>query len=65
MIQQFVKMGYKVLACGPSNISVDNMVERLSSSKIKMVRIGHPARLLQSVLDYSMDVNNKHFKYLV
>ena len=41
----------KVLACAPSNIAVDNMVERLfiSNPKLKIVRIGHPARLLDTV----------------
>ena len=41
----------KVLACAPSNIAVDNIIERLSESdpKLKIVRIGHPARLLESV----------------
>ena len=42
--------------CGPSNISVDNIVERLAPHKISMVRIGHPARLLPSVLNHSLDI---------
>ena len=47
------------MACAPSNIAVDNIVEKLAASKlskVKMVRIGHPARLLQSVLNFSLDV---------
>ena len=41
----------KVLACAPSNIAVDNIIERLHEAdpKLKIVRIGHPARLLASV----------------
>ena len=46
----------RVLVCGPSNISVDNIVERLAPHKIPMVRLGHPARLLPSVLNHSLDV---------
>lgn len=42
--------------CGPSNISVDNIVERLSPHKIPIIRLGHPARLLPSVLSHSLDV---------
>ena len=42
--------------CGPSNISVDNIVERLALHKIPIVRLGHPARLLPSVLNHSLDV---------
>lgn len=42
--------------CGPSNISVDNIVERLALHGVSLVRLGHPARLLPSVLDHSLDV---------
>ena len=42
--------------CGPSNISVDNIVERLAPHKVPIVRLGHPARLLPSVLNHSLDV---------
>ncbi|KAK0667160.1 P-loop containing nucleoside triphosphate hydrolase protein [Cercophora samala] len=47
---------YRILVCGPSNISVDNIVERLSPHKIPLIRLGHPARLLPSVLNHSLDV---------
>jgi DNA polymerase alpha-associated DNA helicase A len=56
VIQQLVKRGERVLVCGPSNLSVDNLVERLAKSKIPMVRIGHPARILDSVLQHSLEV---------
>ena len=41
----------KILACAPSHIAVDNMIEKLHllDPKLKIVRIGHPTRLLQSV----------------
>ena len=42
--------------CGPSNISVDNIVERLAPYKIPILRLGHPARLLPSVLNLSLDI---------
>lgn len=47
----------KVLACAPSNIAVDNMIERIHAEnpKLKIVRIGHPARLLESVQHLSLD----------
>jgi superfamily I DNA and/or RNA helicase len=32
------------------------MVEKLSRSHVKMVRLGHPARLLPSILDHSLDL---------
>jgi DNA polymerase alpha-associated DNA helicase A len=51
-----LKRGLRVLVCGPSNISVDNIVERLAPHKIPILRLGHPARLLPSVLNHSLDV---------
>ena len=46
----------RVLVCGPSNVSVDNIVERLAPHKLPIIRLGHPARLLPSVLNHSLDV---------
>lgn len=51
-----VKRNMRILVCGPSNISVDNIVERLSPHRVPIVRLGHPARLLPSVLNHSLDV---------
>ncbi|CAK7264499.1 hypothetical protein SEPCBS119000_001018 [Sporothrix epigloea] len=56
LILQFVHRGLRVLVCGPSNISVDNLVERLATHSVPMIRLGHPARLLPSVLSHSLDV---------
>ncbi|KAJ5154709.1 uncharacterized protein N7500_010148 [Penicillium coprophilum] len=56
LILQFVKRKKRVLVCGPSNVSVDNIVERLAPKKVPVVRIGHPARLLPSVLEHSLEV---------
>jgi len=56
LIWQAVKRGERVLACAPSNVAVDNMVERLHAAKLNVVRLGHPARLLPSVVRRSMDV---------
>lgn len=73
----------KVLVCGPSNISVDTILERLSDifseeegqtdkktrrgkkststgkHPEKLIRIGHPARLLGSNLQHSLDILSK------
>lgn len=45
------------MACAPSNIAVDNMIERIyaANPKLKIVRIGHPARLLESVQQFCVD----------
>lgn len=51
-----IKRNLRILVCGPSNISVDNIVERLAPHKVPLIRLGHPARLLPSVLNHSLDV---------
>ncbi|KAJ4414437.1 hypothetical protein N0V82_007944 [Gnomoniopsis sp. IMI 355080] len=56
LILQMIKRNLRILVCGPSNISVDNIVERLSPHKIPILRLGHPARLLPSVLNHSLEV---------
>ncbi|KAF2014895.1 P-loop containing nucleoside triphosphate hydrolase protein [Aaosphaeria arxii CBS 175.79] len=56
LILQMLKQNLRLLVCGPSNIAVDNIVERLASHKVPMIRLGHPARLLPSVLNHSLDV---------
>ncbi|XP_026783616.3 DNA-binding protein SMUBP-2 [Pangasianodon hypophthalmus] len=55
VILQAVKQGQKVLCCAPSNVAVDNLVERLAKSKAKVLRLGHPARLLESIQKHSLD----------
>ncbi|XVE96006.1 hypothetical protein REPUB_Repub02eG0184400 [Reevesia pubescens] len=55
IILQEVKRGSKILACAASNIAVDNIVERLAPHRVKLVRLGHPARLLPQVLDSALD----------
>ena len=56
LIRQLVRQKLRVLVCGPSNVSVDNIVERLAPHKLPIIRLGHPARLLPSVLSHSLDV---------
>nr|XP_020475017.1 DNA-binding protein SMUBP-2 isoform X2 [Monopterus albus] len=55
IILQAVKQGQKVLCCAPSNVAVDNLVERLARCKARVVRLGHPARLLESIQKHSLD----------
>jgi ATP-dependent RNA/DNA helicase IGHMBP2 len=54
-IRQAVARGDRVLACAASNIAVDNVAERLVAGGVRVVRVGHPARLLPSVVDRSLD----------
>ncbi|CAB1426957.1 unnamed protein product [Pleuronectes platessa] len=55
IILQAVKQGQKVLCCASSNVAVDNLVERLARCKAKVLRLGHPARLLESIQKHSLD----------
>ncbi len=50
VIVQLAKQGAHVLACAPSNTAVDNLVERLVSYGVRCVRVGHPARMADSVV---------------
>uniref|UniRef100_A0A224YIC1 DNA helicase n=1 Tax=Rhipicephalus zambeziensis TaxID=60191 RepID=A0A224YIC1_9ACAR len=55
VILQCSKQGSKVLVCAPSNVAVDNLVERLLCTSLKVVRLGHPARLLPAIARHSLD----------
>jgi ATP-dependent RNA/DNA helicase IGHMBP2 len=47
--------GERVLASAPSNLAVDNLVERLVASGLDCVRLGHPARVLPAVLAHTLE----------
>ncbi|CAB9510418.1 polymerase alpha-associated DNA helicase A [Seminavis robusta] len=79
LIQQAVHHhGMRVLVTAPSNVAVDNVLERLASKNsgpnppkrkakannknnnhnnkpLRMVRLGHPARIQPSILSYSLE----------
>ncbi|RMB97934.1 hypothetical protein DUI87_25412 [Hirundo rustica rustica] len=55
IILQAVQQGLKVLCCAPSNVAVDNLVERLAGGRARLLRLGHPARLLQPIQQHSLD----------
>jgi len=49
IVRQAVAEGARVLASAPSNIAVDNMLEKMLDAGLKAVRMGHPARILDSL----------------
>src|SRR5258706_5801331 len=49
IILQAAQQGHRILASAPSNIAVDNMVEKLLESNLRIVRLGHPARILEAL----------------
>jgi ATP-dependent RNA/DNA helicase IGHMBP2 len=55
IILHMIKARNKVLVCAPSNIAVDNLVEKLANHNVKIVRLGHPARAMDSITKYSLD----------
>ncbi|MEX0824719.1 MAG: AAA domain-containing protein, partial [Pirellulaceae bacterium] len=56
IIRQAIAGGDKVLATAPSNTAVDNLLERLVAAKQNVVRIGHPARVLETLQTHTLDV---------
>ncbi|HYG70239.1 MAG TPA: AAA domain-containing protein, partial [Anaeromyxobacteraceae bacterium] len=55
VIRRAAARGEPVLAAAPSNLAVDNLVERLAAAGLDCVRIGHPARVLPSVLEHTLE----------
>ncbi len=55
IIRQAVRRGQRVLAGAPSNIAVDNILEKLlpescpGSTALRLVRLGHPARMIEGL----------------
>ncbi|MEM6641363.1 MAG: AAA domain-containing protein [Bacteroidota bacterium] len=60
-IKEVVRTEKQVLVCAPSNAAVDLLVERLVGERLRVLRLGHPARLTPEVIENSLDVKvSKH-----
>jgi len=55
VIYQAVARGDRVLACAPSNTAVDNLLERLVAIMPNVLRVGHPARVFESLRGHTLD----------
>ena len=44
-----------LLVCAPSNAAVDLLTEKLAARGLKVVRVGHPARIQPLLLEHSLD----------
>jgi superfamily I DNA and/or RNA helicase len=55
VIRRAAARGQRVLATAPSNLAVDNLMERLLAAGVDGVRVGHPARVLPSLLEHTLE----------
>jgi ATP-dependent RNA/DNA helicase IGHMBP2 len=55
LILQAVARGERVLACAPSNLAVDNLLEKLLAIGENPVRLGHPARVSEALREQTLD----------
>src|SRR5262249_29154076 len=56
LVRQAVRRGERVLACAPSNLAVDNLLEKLLAVGEEPVRLGHPARGARPLPGHPPDV---------
>jgi superfamily I DNA and/or RNA helicase len=66
-IKQTVEKEKQVLVCAPSNAAVDLLVEKLSEQNLRVLRIGHPARVTEQTLSKTLDSKiamHEHYKEL-
>lgn len=54
-IKQAVKNEGQVLVCAPSNAAVDLLADKLSDQGLRVLRIGHPARVTEQSLSKTLD----------
>ncbi|MFN8258500.1 MAG: AAA domain-containing protein [Bacteroidales bacterium] len=59
-IIQTLKTEQQVLVCAPSNAAVDLLVEKLSQQGIDVLRVGHPARVTEEILNTTLDARIAH-----
>eukprot|EP00400_MALV-I_sp_L67-5_P000339 gene339-716_t len=56
LIAEFVSRGLRCIIAAPSNIAVDNMLERCAAIGVKgLCRLGHPVRMQDAIKKYSLE----------
>ncbi|MBC7473679.1 MAG: AAA family ATPase [Candidatus Sericytochromatia bacterium] len=67
-IEYTLRTEKQVLVSAPSNTAVDLLTQKISENGIRVIRIGHPARVSTQLQKYSLDeqiINHAHYKELV
>ena len=55
-IRQTVAREESVLACAPSNTATDHLLKKLAAAGLKVVRLGHPARVAEELRHHALDL---------
>lgn len=55
LVRRLVARGERVLVCAPSNLAVDNLLERLIADGLPALRLGHPARVMPELRTHTLD----------
>ncbi len=55
LIVEAVRLGKKVLATADSNVATDNLLRKLAQRGVRVVRVGHPARIEAKLHEYTLD----------
>ena len=55
LIKAAIEKGQKILATAPSNTAVDNLLVKLVACGVKVVRLGHPARVDRRLIQHTLD----------
>ena len=64
LIEAQCRNGQRVLACADSNVAVDNLAERLILRGLRIVRLGHPAKMLPALEEHSLThLMTRHDRY--
>lgn len=62
-IKLAVKEEKQVLVCAPSNAAVDLLADKLSEQNLRVLRIGHPARVTEQSLSKTLDARIATHEY--
>ena len=54
-VEQVVKREKTTLVCAPSNAAVDLLVDKLAAAGLRVLRLGHPARVTEEALEHTLD----------